>query len=96
MTRIREKGITGELTLTANYIIDATGLDGKVKSTPLLNDLVTHYQLSLNALGRFQVNNDFEMPEMRNRSGRMYAAGAITFGGPMPPSIAFWGCNTVP
>ncbi|ANV85313.1 hypothetical protein AWQ21_13625 [Picosynechococcus sp. PCC 7003] len=91
VTRIREKGITGELTLTANYIIDATGLDGKVKATPLLDDLVTHYQLPLNAIGRLQVNNDFEMPEMRNRSGRMYAAGAITFGGPYAAVDSFLG-----
>ncbi|WP_236612496.1 FHA domain-containing protein [Picosynechococcus sp. NKBG15041c] len=34
LTRIREKAIAGELSLTANYIIDATGLDGKVKATP--------------------------------------------------------------
>ncbi|MBV5260075.1 FHA domain-containing protein [Synechococcus moorigangaii CMS01] len=91
LTRIREKGITGELSLTANYIIDATGLDGKVKSTPLLNDLVTHYQLPLNALGRLQVNNNFELPEMRNRTGQMYAAGAITFGGPHAAVDSFLG-----
>ncbi|MEB3224285.1 MAG: FHA domain-containing protein [Synechococcus sp.] len=91
LTRIREKNITGELSLTANYIIDATGLDGKVQATPLLHDLVTHYHLPLNHIGRLQVSNNFELLEMRNHTGRMYAAGTITFGGPYAAVDSFLG-----
>lgn len=91
ITYIQEKGLSGNLTLAANFIIDATGLDGKVKATPLLEDLVNHYHLPLNPAGRFAVNNDFELLEMRNQSGRMYAAGAITFGGPYAAVDSFLG-----
>lgn len=91
ITHIQEKGLSGNLTLAANFIIDATGLDGKVKATPLLDDLVNHYHLPLNPAGRFAVNNDFELLEMRNQSGRMYAAGAITFGGPYAAVDSFLG-----
>ena len=91
ITYIQEKGLSGNLTLAANFIIDATGLDGKVKSTPLLEDLVNHYHLPLNPAGRFAVNNDFELLEMRNQHGRMYAAGAITFGGPYAAVDSFLG-----
>ena len=88
---VQEKGMSGTLTLAANFIIDATGLDGKVKATPLLADLVNHYHLPLNPAGRFAVSNDFELLEMRNQSGRMYAAGAITFGGPYAAVDSFLG-----
>lgn len=91
LTHIREKGLSGNLTLAANFIIDATGLDGKVESTPLLNDLVSHYRLPLNSLGRLAVSNDFELLEMRNQSGQMHAAGAITFGGPYAAVDSFLG-----
>jgi pSer/pThr/pTyr-binding forkhead associated (FHA) protein len=91
ITHIQENGLSGNFTLAANFVIDATGLDGKVKATPLLDDLVNHYHLPLNPAGRFAVNNDFELLEMRNQSGRMYAAGAITFGGPYAAVDSFLG-----
>lgn len=91
ITYIQEKGPKGEIKLDADFIIDATGLDGKVKSSPLLNDLVTHYNLPLNPLDRLAVTNDFELVEMRNDRGRVYAAGAITFGGPYAAVDSFLG-----
>ena len=86
ITYIQEKKFKGQMRLEADFIIDATGLDANVKASPLLNDLVTHYNLSLNPLGRLSVSNDFELVEMRSPftqggKGRMYAAGAITLGG---------------
>ncbi|NJM64310.1 MAG: FHA domain-containing protein [Acaryochloris sp. RU_4_1] len=90
-TYIQEKGLRGEVKLEADFIIDATGLDSKVKASPLLNDLVTHYNLPLNPAGRFAVANDFELLEMRNHYGRLYAAGAITFGGPHAAVDSFLG-----
>jgi pSer/pThr/pTyr-binding forkhead associated (FHA) protein len=91
ITYIQEKRLSGELKLEANFIIDATGLDGKVKASPLLDDLVTHYHLPLNPAGRLAVTNDFELLEMRNQNGRMFAAGAITFGGPYAAVDSFLG-----
>ncbi len=64
-TYIQEKKFKGQMRLTANFIIDATGLDANVTASPLLNDLVTHYNLPLNYLGRLSVSNDFELVEMR-------------------------------
>lgn len=90
-TYIREKGPKGEIKLDADFIIDATGLDGKVKSSPLLDDLVTHYNLPLNPIDRLAVTNHFEVAEMRNDRGRVYAAGAITFGGPYAAVDSFLG-----
>jgi lysine/ornithine N-monooxygenase len=110
LTTIREQGIEAQIKLEADFIIDATGLDAHVQTNPLLNDLVTHYNLPLNALGRLQVANDFELVEMRSVSvtlptgktatvspgsstpkGRMYAAGAITLGGPYAAVDSFLG-----
>ncbi|MEG4215755.1 FHA domain-containing protein [Microcoleus sp. Pol14C6] len=96
VTYIKEKELKGQIKLEADFIIDATGLDAKVKTSPLLNDLVAQYNLPLNGLGRLSVNNDFEVPELRNSSasnteGRVYAAGAITLGGPYAPVDSFLG-----
>jgi pSer/pThr/pTyr-binding forkhead associated (FHA) protein len=68
VTYIQEKELKGQIKLEADFIIDATGLDAKVKTSPLLNDLVAQYNLPLNGLGRLSVNKDFEVPELRNTS----------------------------
>ncbi|OUL26569.1 hypothetical protein BV372_26555 [Nostoc sp. T09] len=90
ITHIREKGL-GEMKLEADFIVDATGLDAKVQTNPLLDDLVKHYNLPLNHLGRLVVANNFELVEMRNTKGQMYAAGAITLGGPYAAVDSFLG-----
>ncbi len=91
VTYIQEKNFKGQMRLEADFIIDATGLDANVSASPLLNDLVTHYNLPLNPLGRLSVSNDFELVEMRVSRGRMYAAGAITLGGPYAAVDSFLG-----
>ncbi|MGH2414084.1 MAG: hypothetical protein ACRDEA_10410, partial [Microcystaceae cyanobacterium] len=68
----------GQVTLDADFIIDATGLDAKAQANPLLEDLVKHYNLPLNYLGRLFVANNFELLEMRHAKSQMYVAGAIT------------------
>ncbi|MBF2064561.1 MAG: FHA domain-containing protein [Calothrix sp. C42_A2020_038] len=90
ITYIEEQGF-GQMTLDADFIIDATGLDAKVEASPLLDDLVKHYSLPLNYLGRLTVANNFELVEMRNDKGQMYAAGAITLGGPYAAVDSFLG-----
>ncbi|WP_017653998.1 FHA domain-containing protein [Fortiea contorta] len=91
VTQIQEKGGFGKMTLVADFIIDATGLDAKVEASPLLDDLVKHYKLPLNHLGRLVVANNFELVEMRNSQGQIYAAGAITLGGPYAAVDSFLG-----
>jgi hypothetical protein len=65
VTYIQEGGLKGKLQLVADFIIDATGLDAKVNTSPLLADLVNQYHLPLNHLGRLTVAKDFELWEMR-------------------------------
>jgi pSer/pThr/pTyr-binding forkhead associated (FHA) protein len=91
ITYIHERGFSGQLKLEADFIIDATGLDAKVKVNPLFADLVDHYQLPINGLGRLTVTNDFELAEMRNDRGYMFAAGAPTLGGPYAAVDSFLG-----
>ncbi|MBW4649071.1 MAG: FHA domain-containing protein [Kastovskya adunca ATA6-11-RM4] len=95
ITYIQDKEFQGQTRLEANFIVDATGLDAQVTASPLLNDLVIHYNLPLNILGRLSVSNDFELVEMRNSQGRMYAAGAITLGGPYAAVDSFLGLQYV-
>ncbi|MEP0869342.1 FHA domain-containing protein [Trichocoleus desertorum AS-A10] len=91
VTYIQEQNLKGQMRLEADFVIDATGLEAKVKTNPLLDDLVTQYSLPLNPLGRLSVANDFELVEMRNGRGRMYAAGAMTLGGPYAAVDSFLG-----
>lgn len=101
VTLIQEQGFKGQLRLEADFIIDATGLDAKVKTSSLLEDLVIHYDLPLNHLGRLSVAEDFELVEMRNppqppfggsaREGRIYTAGAIALGSSYAPVDSFLG-----
>jgi pSer/pThr/pTyr-binding forkhead associated (FHA) protein len=90
ITYIEAKGF-GEMTLDADFIVDATGLDAKVESSPLLDDLVKHYNVPLNSRGRLAVANNFEVVEMRNDKAKIYAAGAITLGGPYAAVDSFLG-----
>lgn len=91
VTYLDNSNFKGEIKLDADFIIDATGLDAKPAESPFLNDLVTHYNLPLNPLGRLMVANDFEIVEMRNDRSRMYAAGVMTLGGPYAPVDTFLG-----
>ncbi len=91
ITYLDNSNFKGEIKLDADFIIDATGLDAKPAESPFLNDLVTHYNLPLNPLGRLMVANDFEIVEMRNDRSRMYAAGVMTLGGPYAPVDTFLG-----
>lgn len=92
ITRIYGHGaVADETILPANYIIDCTGLQAAIEASPLLNDLCSHYQLPRNVKGRLNVADDFELYEMRNGTGRMYATGAMTLGGPHAAVDSFLG-----
>lgn len=112
ITYIQAKEFKGQTRLEADFIIDSTGLDASVLESPLLNDMVAHYNLPLNPWNRFLVANDFEIVEMRNpvpevqkkrftlfprrkKEGRIFAAGAITLGGPNAAVDSFLGLQYV-
>lgn len=91
-TRIRSTlGGGGELSLLADFVIDCTGLVAAAGRSPLLAEMLDRYDVPLNSLGRLAVSNDYEIPEMRHGESRMYAAGALTLGGPMAAVDSFLG-----
>lgn len=91
-TRIQSTlGGGGDLSLVADFVIDCTGLVAAAGRSPLLADLLNRYEVPLNALGRLAVTNDYELTAMRHGESRMYAAGALTLGGPMAAVDSFLG-----
>ena len=92
VTQIRGKSAVPEnMSLTADFVIDCTGLVSDLDDHPFPHDLVTHYHLPRNPKGRLEVANDMELDSMRNGSGRMYAAGIMTLGGPYAGVDTFLG-----
>ena len=83
-----------QVALDADFILDCTGLVSTIDSHPLLKDLVEHHGLGRNVQGRLDVADDFEIRGMRNGqrgTGRMYASGVATLGGPYAPVDSFLG-----
>jgi pSer/pThr/pTyr-binding forkhead associated (FHA) protein len=91
ITTIRESGAKGEIQLEADFIIDATAVDAPISASPLLQDLVQQYNLPVNQLGRLTVTSDFELAEMANQTGKMYAVGSISLGNYYAPVDSFLG-----
>ena len=91
-TTIQSTGVVErEVTLLADYIIDATGLDSDIDSSPLLKDLAGHYRLPRNPKRRLAVTKHFELEALQNDRGRAYASGVSTLGGPYAPVDSFLG-----
>jgi pSer/pThr/pTyr-binding forkhead associated (FHA) protein len=92
ITTLVGKGpIRDETELRADYIVDCTGLEATVDAHPLLKDLVAHHGLRKGPKGRLRVENDFAVTGMGNGQGQVYAAGAMTLGGPMAAVDSFLG-----
>jgi pSer/pThr/pTyr-binding forkhead associated (FHA) protein len=91
ITTVRESGVKGEIKLESDFIIDATAVDAPIMASPLLQDLVQQYNLPLNQLGRLTVTTDFELAEMANQIGKIYASGSITLGNYYAPVDSFLG-----
>ncbi len=70
-----------EHALTANVVIDATGLESDIGENRLLADLLDHGGAQRNASNRFEVTPNFELVGTRSGHGRIYASGSITLGG---------------
>jgi hypothetical protein len=79
------------LEIAANFIIDATGLEGTVDEHRVLRELMEFAGARKNPHGRMDVDRNFELLGTRNEPGRMYASGSITLGGPYVPVDSFLG-----
>ncbi len=91
ITTVRESGVKGDIHLESDFIIDATAVDAPITASPLLQDLIQQYNLPVNHLDRLTVTTDFELAEMANQVGKVYASGAITLGNYYAPVDSFLG-----
>jgi hypothetical protein len=91
ITRIRTTQVAGIREIPADYIIDATGLEGDPKEHRVLSDLLEHGGAGLNGLGRLDVDRDAELVGTRSEPGRIYATGSTTLGGYLAPVDTFLG-----
>lgn len=82
---------TGVLELSADYVIDCTGLEADIAEHRVLADLLEHSGAGRNPLGRLDVERTFEVRGTRNDPGRVYAVGAATLGGYFPGVDTFLG-----
>lgn len=67
--------------LVADFVIDATGLEGDLREHRVLADLLDHGGAARNPLGRLDVERTFEVRGTRSDSGRMYTSGSMALGG---------------
>lgn len=78
LTRI--KVADGILDISADFVIDATGLEADIRDHRVLNDLLDFGGARTNVLGKLDVDQRFEVSGTRNGEGRMYAVGSATLG----------------
>jgi hypothetical protein len=81
----------GDLEISADFIIDCTGLEADIAEHRLLGDLLRHSGAGRNPLNRLDVERSFEVRGTRSGHGRMYASGAATLGGYFPGVDTFLG-----
>jgi hypothetical protein len=77
--------------LSADFLIDCTGLAPDVTAHPLVDDLVRAGLARVNDHGRVAVDEHFEVREARNGDARLFATGAMAFGSRVGPVDSFWG-----
>ena len=86
--------------LTADFVVDCTGLIARVDETPILADLVRIYDLPRNRaagdgaelrLAGLAVNTAFEVTGLQNGRGHVWAAGVVTANGPYAAVDSFLG-----
>ena len=80
VTAIRTKD-GANLELSADFVIDATGLESDIREHRVLADLLDHAGAGRNPLGRLDVERTFEVRGTRNDPGRLYAVGSAALGG---------------
>ena len=89
VTKIKtEEGI---VPLSADFVVDATGLEGDIREHRVLADLLDHSGAMRNPLGRLAVERSFEIRGTRSEPGRAYAVGTATLGSYFPGVDTFLG-----
>ena len=95
--KLKAQGSQPAAEVVADFVVDCTGLIGDISHSPCLHDLVETYRLPRNPavsgakVGGITVTPDYEITALRNGTGRAYAAGQITLGGPQPAVDSFLG-----
>ena len=101
VTRLEStEGHRENVDLTADFIVDCTGLVARIDETPLLADLIRTYDLSRNRaagdgaelrLAGLAINTAFEVAGLQNGRGHIWAAGVVTANGPYAAVDSFLG-----
>jgi hypothetical protein len=74
-----------------DYVVDCTGLEADIREHRLLADLLDHSGAGRNPKDRLDVDTTFELIGTRSGTGRIYASGTATLGGPFPGVDTFLG-----
>jgi pSer/pThr/pTyr-binding forkhead associated (FHA) protein len=81
----------GAPAVEADFLVDCTGLESDIAEHRVLADLLDHSGAGRNPRGRLDVATSFEVIGTRSVSGRLYASGSATLGGPFPGVDTFLG-----
>jgi hypothetical protein len=84
-------GRTGARQVTADYVIDCTGLQPDITQHVILKDLLEHSGAGRNVLGGLDVEPHLEVRGTASGSGALYASGVATLGGYFPGVDTFLG-----
>jgi hypothetical protein len=91
MVRTRFDTAQGVVELEANFVVDATGLEGDIAENRVLADLLEHSGARRNGYDRLDVDRTFEVRGTRSGDGVLYAIGSMTLGGYYAPVDSFLG-----
>lgn len=81
----------GVVDVSADFVIDCTGLEADIAEHRVLADLLEHCGADRNPLGRLDVERTFELRGSGSGTGVIYASGATTLGGYFPGVDTFLG-----
>ena len=81
----------GIVDVSADFVIDCTGLEADIAEHRVLADLLEHCGAGRNPLGRLDVERTFELRGSASGAGVIYASGATTLGGYFPGVDTFLG-----
>lgn len=90
VTRIRSAG-DAFFEIPANFIIDATGLEGNLRDHRVFADLLDNGGAGTNPAGRLDVDPSFAVRGTASPPGKMFASGTMTLGGYYAPVDSFLG-----
>jgi hypothetical protein len=81
----------GPISIHADFIVDATGLEADITEHRLLKDLFDMTGAVKSPYGRLDTELSFEVKGTRNGDGLLFASGSATLGGPYATVDSFLG-----